>query len=105
MPSKIRSCKKVKLYTARRPQIILSSDVPPSTVLLNFGVFGCAVSIFSGFALSAPCIPDCGADRYLTVGIAATSVIAQVSKPIEYRMNKERVRGTRANVGSRNLSQ
>ena len=58
----------------------LSADVPPSTVLLNFGVFGCAVSVASGFALSAPCVPDCGADRYLTVGIAATSVIAQVSR-------------------------
>ena len=54
------------------------ADVPPSTVLLNFGVFGCVVSVVSGFALSSPCIPNCGTDRYLTVGIAAASVIAQV---------------------------
>ena len=55
-----------------------SADVPASTVLLNFGVFGCAVSVAAGLALSAPCIPDCGTDRYLTVGIAASSVLAQV---------------------------
>ena len=54
------------------------ADVPPSTVLLNFGAFGCVVSVVSGFALSSPCIPACGTDRYLTVGIAAASVIAQV---------------------------